>query len=90
MRTEEEYMAESTEQSSDSQSVPAKIKGKYDAITALLEPFCRERLNEEYRVICLRLDGLLARKRPSPLVNGTAAGWATTQNGFVMRLRIFL
>ncbi len=52
------------------------MKGKYDAITALLEPFCRERLNEEYRVICLRLAGLLARKRPSPLINGTAAGWA--------------
>ena len=52
------------------------MKAKRDAIVSLLEPFCRERLNEEYRGICLRLLGLLARKRPSPLVNGTATAWA--------------
>src|SRR5437867_4480278 len=58
------------------QSIPGKMKEKHDAIVALLEPFCRERLNDEYRGLCLRLAGLLARKRPSPMVNGTAAGWA--------------
>jgi hypothetical protein len=66
-------MAESTEQSSGGQSVPAKMREKHDAIMALLEPFCRERLNEEYGGVIRRLLGVLARKRPSPLVNGTSA-----------------
>ena len=59
-----------------SQSVPAKMKEKADGIRALVEPFCRERLNEEYLEVCGRLLGVLARKRPSPLVNGTSAAWA--------------
>lgn len=57
-------------------SIPAKMKAKADAIWALIEPFCRERLNDEYLAVCGRLLGVLARKRPSPLVNGTAAAWA--------------
>lgn len=52
------------------------MQPKYDAIWALLEPFCRNHLNEEYQVTCQRLLSVLARKRPSPLVNGTAAAWA--------------
>lgn len=57
-------------------AIPAKMKEKSDAIWALGEPFCRERLNEEYLAMCGRMLGVLARKRPSPLVNGTAAAWA--------------
>jgi hypothetical protein len=52
------------------------MKEKSDAIWGLVEPFCRERLNDEYLAISGRLLGVLARKRPSPLVNGTAAAWA--------------
>lgn len=52
------------------------MREKHDAIWALLEPFCRRHLNDEYRVMCQRLLGILARKRPSPLVNGTSAAWA--------------
>lgn len=62
--------------SKQGQSIPAKMQDKHDAVWALLEPFCRDRLNEEYRIVCQRLLGVLARKRPSPLVNGTAAAWA--------------
>ncbi len=58
------------------QSIPAKMLEKHDSILALVEPFCRTRLNEEYLSVCRRLLGMLARKRPSPLVNGTAAAWA--------------
>ena len=61
---------------SDGPSIPGKMKEKYDAIWSLLEPFCRERLNEEYQRLCQELLALLARKRPSPLVNGTPAAWA--------------
>ena len=49
---------------------------KHDAIVALMDQFSRERLNEEYRLVCRTLAGVLARKRPSPLVNGTVAAWA--------------
>jgi hypothetical protein len=57
-------------------AMPVGMREKHGAIWAVLEPFCREHLNEEYREVCRRLLGVLARKRPSPLVNGTAAVWA--------------
>ena len=69
-------MSKSQEQSSGDQAVPAKMREKYDAVMKLLEPFCRSHLNDEYFVVIRRLLGVLARKRPSPLVNGTAAAWA--------------
>ncbi len=58
-------------------AVPAAIRPKYDPIWTLVERFCRERLNDEYRVTCQRLLATLARKRPSPLASGTPAGWAS-------------
>jgi hypothetical protein len=69
-------MSKSPEQSVTCQSIPAKMREKHDAIAKLIDPFCREHLNEEYLGLCLRLVGVLARKRPSPIVNGTAAAWA--------------
>ncbi|HEX4796525.1 MAG TPA: DUF6398 domain-containing protein [Humisphaera sp.] len=57
-------------------TVPAAMRPKHDSIAALIDSFSGEHLNEEYREMCLRLLGVLARKRPSPLVNGTAAAWA--------------
>ena len=56
--------------------IPEKIRLIYDAIAALIDPFCRDHLNEEYRVICMRMLGVLARKRPTPLVNGKPNSWA--------------
>jgi hypothetical protein len=57
-------------------SVPEKMREKHDAIVALIDGFSREHLNEEYRVLCGRMAGVLARKRPSPFTNGTPAAWA--------------
>src|SRR5436190_5406421 len=57
-------------------AIPVKMRATYDAIVALVDPFCRERLNEEYREVCLELLGVLARKRPSPLASGTPGAWA--------------
>ena len=57
-------------------SIPAKIRPQYDAVAGLIELLCRERLNEEYRLLCLEVLGVLARKRPTPLVNGKPASWA--------------
>jgi Domain of unknown function (DUF6398) len=70
-----EYMSKS-EPANGGQSIPAKMREKHDAIMSLIEPFSRERLNDEYLIVIRRLLGVLARKRPSPLVNGTAAAWA--------------
>lgn len=58
-------------------NIPATIKTIHDEAASLIEAFCRERLNEEYREMCLRLLGVLARKRPSPLINGKVAAWAS-------------
>lgn len=41
-----------------------------EAITGLVEAFCREHLNEEYAALCRKLTEKLARKRPSPLMSG--------------------
>jgi len=68
-------MAKSTKRTGG-QSIPEAIREKHDAVLKLLEDFCRANLNDEYAVLCVRLLGVLARKRPSPLVNGTAAAWA--------------
>lgn len=42
----------------------------------MTDPFCRERLNEEYAVLCRQLAEKLSRKRPSPLAGGAPNAWA--------------
>ncbi len=61
---------------SQGQSIPAKIRLIHDAVAALIEAFCKQRLNDEYRDLCLRMLGVLARKRPTPLVTGKPNSWA--------------
>lgn len=58
-------MAKSAKQTGE-QSIPEKMREKHDAVLKLVDDFCRAHLNEEYAVLCGRLVGLLARKRPSP------------------------
>ncbi len=57
-------------------SVPAAAKPAYDAIVALTDAFCQEHLNAEYEALCRNLAGVLARKRPSPLLRGKREVWA--------------
>ena len=52
------------------------MQGRHDAIATLIDTFCREKLTEEYRLLCRQLACILARKRPSPLLNGAASAWA--------------
>jgi hypothetical protein len=47
-----------------------------EQIAAMTDQFCRERLNEDYAVLCRRLVEKLARKRPSPLIRGKPETWA--------------
>ncbi|MBI3977633.1 MAG: hypothetical protein HY331_05545 [Chloroflexi bacterium] len=47
-----------------------------DAIVALTDQFCRERLTDEYAQMCRKLAAALSRKRPSPLSSGNVNTWA--------------
>ncbi len=60
----------------DSEGVPASTSAAYKAVVALTEPFCKERLDDEYASLSRRLTAALARKRPSPLVRGKPEMWA--------------
>ena len=57
-------------------SIPAAVQPAYGSIVALTDSFCREHLNDEYQALCRKLAGVLARKRPSPLLSGKADSWA--------------
>jgi len=55
---------------------PGEVGPVLELIVAMTDQFCRERLNEEYAVLCRRLAEKLARKRPSPLLGGKPETWA--------------
>lgn len=46
-------------------------------IIAEIDLFCREHLNDEYAALCRKLAEKLARKRPSPLLQGKPDTWAS-------------
>jgi hypothetical protein len=50
--------------------VPKALRAEVEAISALADAYCAERLDAEYAELCRRLVAKLARKRPSPLVRG--------------------
>jgi hypothetical protein len=52
------------------------MQATYEAITSLTDAFCREHLNEDYRVLAQRMTAALCRKRPSPLASGQPRTWA--------------
>ncbi len=59
-----------------STKVPADVRPRYEAITALIDAFCKRHLNQEYAEMCRRLTAKLARKRPTPLARGSTKVWA--------------
>ena len=58
------------------EKIPKAMTDKFAAITALVDTFCTQHLNEEYRQIIHHVVGALARKRPSPLSKGKENVWA--------------
>lgn len=60
----------------ESTSVPKSLQATCDAITTLTDAFCREDLNEEYRMLARRMIAALWRKRPTPLASGQPRTWA--------------
>ena len=61
---------------SSSEKIPKAMTDKFAAIADLVDAFCAEHLNEEYRQTIHRVVGALARKRPSPLSRGKENVWA--------------
>ena len=59
-----------------SERVPLKMRTKFDEIVVLIDKFCNERLNDEYRQLVREATAALYRKRPSPLAKGRIDIWA--------------
>jgi hypothetical protein len=49
----------------------------HDEIVGMTDAFCHEFLDDEYATLCRKLAGILARKRPSPLIRGKPESWAS-------------
>ncbi|MDR2713308.1 MAG: DUF6398 domain-containing protein [Clostridiales bacterium] len=58
-------------------NVPKAMSARYMEIAEIIEDFCDEKLNAEYKDICLRALQKLCRKRPSPLQSGRVYTWAS-------------
>jgi len=56
--------------------VPSSMQSTYEAIAGLADAFCRDHLNEDYRMLAQRMTAALCRKRPSPLASGQPRTWA--------------
>ena len=57
-------------------SASGDAKAVADEVIVLTDAFCREFLNKEYAEMCRKMAETLARKRPSPLLNGRLETWA--------------
>jgi Domain of unknown function (DUF6398) len=57
-------------------SIPAQLQPAFDAIVRLTDFFCQAHLTHEYQMLCREMAGVLARKRPSPLLRGKPEIWA--------------
>lgn len=55
--------------------IPAALKDKVESLMAQIDPFCDRYLNDEYRQLIYSTVACLARKRPSPLLNGREGSW---------------
>src|SRR3954470_18225306 len=71
-------MARTKRQAGGEPTIPAAVRPAYDAIVGRTDAFCREHLTGEYEVLCRKLAGVLARKRPPPLPNGKPETWAAS------------
>jgi hypothetical protein len=70
-------MARKKQHATGEPPIPEAARPAYEAVVGLIDAFCREHLDEEYRVLSRKLAGILARKRPSPLTRGKPESWAS-------------
>ena len=57
-------------------STSTELKDILGTLIEMTDAFCKEFLNEEYAELCRKLAETLARKRPSPLLQGKLETWA--------------
>ena len=55
--------------------VPKTMLERYTELAQIIEDFCDEMLDAEYKELCLRALQKLCRKRPSPVATGKARSW---------------
>jgi hypothetical protein len=53
-----------------------KLKMREDEIAAMAVKFCKERLDEDYELLCEKMVRKLGRKRTKPLATGRLEIWA--------------
>jgi len=58
------------------QSKSKQMHGRFNEINKLIIDLCKEKLNDEYKDMCLQLCITLFRKRPSPITTGDTNIWA--------------
>ena len=56
--------------------VPKDMSVRYVEVAVIIEAFCNDKQNDEFKEVCLRVLAKLCRKRPSPLTTGRARTWA--------------
>ena len=56
--------------------VPKAMSARCMEVAGIIEDFCDEKLNAEYKELCLKALAKLCRKRPSPIATGKARTWA--------------
>jgi hypothetical protein len=57
-------------------SASGEAQAVAEELVKMTDSFCKEFLNEEYAELCRKLATALARKRPSPLLQGKLETWA--------------
>lgn len=56
--------------------VPENVNISFTSVCNTIARLCKAKLNEEYFQVSVELAAKIARKRPSPLLNGNANTWA--------------
>lgn len=62
--------------SSENKRIPQNVRPHYEEIVEMIERVCQAHLNEEYAEMAREMAAHLARKRPSPLLQGRPDIWA--------------
>lgn len=56
-------------------SVPVAVRPRFAEVVRLTEAVCRDVLDEDYAQLARKAAEVMARKRPSPLLDGRAPWW---------------
>lgn len=57
-------------------NVPKNMSARYMEVAEIIEAFCDEKMNADFKELSLKALAKLCRKRPSPLASGKARTWA--------------